>query len=759
MYTEKRLKTTIVFIALCFCALSALIAVYDRKPQNWTTIAPIVGTANAQTAKQNGMSYAAYAINDYKPAIMNRMLNELQATGADSVALVVTKYQYSQNSTVIYPTVKTATDDDLNYAIDRAHQLGFKVTLKPHVDIESDPSLWRGTIGQDFSDAEWATWFAAYTTFINHYAMLAEASGVEQFVVGTELRNASQREAEWRTLISGLRSIYPNGSLTYSANHSGEENSINWWDALDYIGISAYYPIATDATASLSELESGWQSVATTLDTLASNTGKSILFTEVGFRSTDGAAVQPWCSDCAGSLDEAEQANAYQAFYNVIYNQPWFAGMYWWGWDVDPNDSGPCNGNYSPFNKAAENVIRQAHGASPKTIPSDCNNIAPTATPIAVPPTATPSAPQTNANSGFVVVDNFTAATNGLLDGQNGWTTLGRSTVAEDPISAGNQALRLQGENAIAQRTFPFTINGDSVATIHYRLLRDGEVDSGTGATKETFPTTFDAFEPQFGVALGQVDAFYARDAGSFKILDATFAEDSWFCVWIVADVANSESTIYLKGGQFADITQLDAAGQRTFQFRNGTADLLRTFYTRTGYDGGGAIYLDDIYIDTAGENLTSPVTGCQSPNTTPTPTPTLVPVDTATPTPADTATVIPADTATSMPADTATPSPANTATPLPADTATSMPADTATPAPADTATPAPADTATSVPTDGGATVTPIEMATPTVAGTAEPENTVIPEITVTPIPTAQATEVSTQTSGDNDIYIPLIEN
>lgn len=769
MYREKSLKATAVLIALVLCAFCAISANTNQQSSEDTLLRRVPDklfrVVQAQTTKQNGISYAEYAIAEYKPVVMNRMLTELQATGADWVALVVTQYQYEQNATEMYPTVKTATDDDLIYAIDRAHQLGLSVTLKPHVDIANDSSIWRGRIGETFVNAQWEAWFASYTTFINHYAALANAQNVEQFVVGTELAGTSQRAAEWRTVISGVRSLYPNGLLTYSANHSGEENAIAWWDAVDHIGISAYYPIATNAAASLSDLESGWQSIVTELNNLSARTGKSIIFTEVGFRSTDGATMQPWCSDCSGSIDENEQADAYQAFYNVVYNQPWFAGLYWWGWDVDPADSGPCNQDYSPFNKLAENVLRQAHGAASKTLPTDCNNIPPTATPAAIAATATPPAPSTNTSSGFALVDNFSATAVGLLNGQNGWTALGNAGVVADPNDGGNQALRLQGENVIVHHPFPYLIDDSAIATLHYRLLRDSAVDSGAGATEESFPTTFDAFEPQIGVALSQPDAFYARDGGTFKTMSATFAEDSWYCIWLVVDMADNSSALYVKGGNFADVTQLDAAGQLSFQFRNGTADSLRAFYARTGWDGSGGIFFDDIYVDTTGENLASPVTSCQSS----VPTPTAVATDTPTAVPTDTPTAVATDTPAAVPTDTPsvtstdrptvmTPIPSTvmpTATPtaeptviLPAtptviltNTPVVVPSDT--PDVVSTNTPeAPAETSTEVPTVVSTEI-PVQSATQT-----PPPPSVRPTSTSTP---TVAEESST------DLYLPLV--
>lgn len=677
METTYRTKATIATIALLALALfTFLLSVESQQPMQ-PTQALFTQTAQAQTIKQNGLSYAEYDLAEYKPATMNRMLTELQATGANWVALVVTRYQYAADSTLIYPTVKTATDDDLIYAINRARELGLQVTLKPHVDIASDPSAWRGTIGPNFTEAEWAQWFAAYEGFITHYAALAETHGVEQFVVGTELAATSQRETEWRSIISATRTAYPSGLLTYSANHSGEEVSINWWDALDHVGISAYYTIANNAGATLADLEAGWQSHVNTLSTLAANTGKSIIFTEVGFRSTDGAATQPWCSDCGGALDEREQADAYQAFYNVIYNQPWFAGMYWWGWNVAPANSGPCDGNYSPYNKAAENVIRQAHGVPAKNLPADCNSIPATATPITVAPTSTPSAPSPATNSGFTPVEDFVNITAGLPNGQNGWTTLGNANITADPIVAGNQVIRLQGENVIAQRGLPLSITDQSLATIHYRMLRDGTVDHMSGASEQVFPTTFGAFEPQFGVQLGQADAFRVRDEDDFLTLDGSFDPDTWYCVWIVVDMSTIESEIYVKGGSFANATQLTAAGQTAFQFRNGDADILRTFYTRTGWDGGGAVYLDDIYVDGAGKNLASPVADCQEPNPTPTPTlpPTLMPTQAAA-----TATALPTDTPTMPPTTAPTTVPTTAPTTVPNDTPTDTPTATTMP-------------------------------------------------------------------------------
>ncbi len=61
--------------------------------------------------------------------------------------------------------------------------------LKPHIDLyrESDPTAFRGDIGFGNDEAAWRAWFANYTTFITHYALVAQNNRADAFVVGTEL--------------------------------------------------------------------------------------------------------------------------------------------------------------------------------------------------------------------------------------------------------------------------------------------------------------------------------------------------------------------------------------------------------------------------------------------------------------------------------------------------------------------------------------------------------------------------------------------
>ncbi len=330
------------------------------------TIAFLLETAPAQsqTQKQKGISYVTWWSGQYSHPDADLALANLADTGANWISLIVTQYQDNISSTVIYSTTATPTDADLVHVITQAHNLGLKVMLKPHVDLASDPAHWRGQIGQGFTEAEWNAWFTSYQDFINHYAQLAQTYGADQFSVGTELSASQSRATNWRAVITGVRNHY-NGPLTYAANH-GDETNVTWWDAVDYIGVDAYYPLTSKDDPTVAELKTAWQPYVSTLEALASTWNKSIIFTEIGYRSQDGANQHPWDWQIDGTVDLQEQADTYQAAFESVFNQSWFAGMYWWVWETDPFQGGPCDDGYTPYDKPAEHVLRSWYDAPPQ---------------------------------------------------------------------------------------------------------------------------------------------------------------------------------------------------------------------------------------------------------------------------------------------------------------------------------------------------------------------------------------------------------
>jgi hypothetical protein len=246
---------------------------------------------------------------------------------------------------------KTHSDESLIKMIETAQSLGMNVMLKPHVDVKD--GSWRGDIGHFSSKDDYTKWFENYRTFIDHYAELAETHDVDQLCIGTEFVALTDREEEWRDIISDVRERF-HGLLVYSENFDNIENNA-WFGELDYIGIGGYFPLTEKTNPTISELEEAWTPHILKIISVQQKFGRKVLFTEIGYRSSDGTNIYPW----AKSVDEKEQADCYTAFFETIWKKSWFAGAYFWCWQaVESNDAE----GFSPQSKDAQDIITHYYG-------------------------------------------------------------------------------------------------------------------------------------------------------------------------------------------------------------------------------------------------------------------------------------------------------------------------------------------------------------------------------------------------------------
>lgn len=243
-----------------------------------------------------------------------------------------------------------------------ARDQGIRTLLKPHLWVTAPHGAWSGDIAMR-DDASWRAWFRQYREFLLHYARLAAAEKMEALCIGTELeRSVRVREADWRALISEVRALYP-GKLTYAANWNREFEEVPFWDALDFIGIQAYFPLADGEAPGVEDLRRGWEPHLRAIERVQRAAGKPVLFTEIGYRSAPGAAARPWewperRGARAGAADLPTQARAYEAFFRTFWDRPWFAGAYFWKWYPDAADAGALAAvDFTPQNKPAQEVL------------------------------------------------------------------------------------------------------------------------------------------------------------------------------------------------------------------------------------------------------------------------------------------------------------------------------------------------------------------------------------------------------------------
>ena len=324
----------------------------------------IVLAPNGPGFAMRGMSFTSLRAGQYASADADLSLANLAATSANWMALLVTGYQDTAGSTVIrQDPFLTPTDDDLLIAIDRAHGRGLRVLLIPHVDISEEPDRSRTEIGTGFDEAAWAAWFASYRSFMEHYATLAQNARVDVLSVGTELTLTEARATEWRALIQSVRAHYA-GPLIYGSNWYPGPATITWWDALDWIGVDAYYPLSSVDHPTAASLWEAWQSrgYLELLRFLAQRWNRKIVFTEIGYRSIVGAANRPWDFSTVAPVDLEAQAAAYQAALAVFWSEPSIAGMFWWNWSPNPRRGGSRDTGYTPFGKPAAEILQSFYG-------------------------------------------------------------------------------------------------------------------------------------------------------------------------------------------------------------------------------------------------------------------------------------------------------------------------------------------------------------------------------------------------------------
>ncbi len=248
-----------------------------------------------------------------------------------------------------------------------AKDLGFKLFLKPHIWMH-DPrdGKWRSDIYPS-SQENWETWSADYRAFILNYATLAEDANADMFCIGTELtRMTLEKPVFWKDLIKEVKTVY-SGQLTYAANWYQEYDHISFWDDLDYIGIQAYFPLTNNKNPALEVLIDAWENKLSGLSKLSHETQRPILFTEIGYKSSANAAIEPWTWIDYGGDDNLEpsditQANCYKAVFETVWKQEWFAGMHLWQWRSDGRDRhGNKNIDFTPQGKIAQDVIAEGY--------------------------------------------------------------------------------------------------------------------------------------------------------------------------------------------------------------------------------------------------------------------------------------------------------------------------------------------------------------------------------------------------------------
>ena len=151
-----------------------------------------------------GASMVPQGQNDFGSANFNQSLQDLAATGANSVGLVYPIYQDNGQSSSLHAGWNTPSDASLRTAIQQAHALGLKVNLKLHAEVHD--GTWRAWIKPNDRNA----WYGSYNFHLMKLANIAQEEHVEMITVGTEMVSVAawsehgENTQKWQEMIGNV---------------------------------------------------------------------------------------------------------------------------------------------------------------------------------------------------------------------------------------------------------------------------------------------------------------------------------------------------------------------------------------------------------------------------------------------------------------------------------------------------------------------------------------------------------------------------
>lgn len=275
----------------------------------------------------------------------------VRTTGCNAVILPVCAWQEHPWSTVMdsqSPDVMSPEDVARVCALSR--ELGLRVILKAMVNCRD--GSWRAYI--HFFDhpvpteARWEDWFAAWDRHVCLVADMARENRADLFCVGCEMVGTDHREQEWRSLIRDVRQRY-DGPLSYNCDKY-QEDRLTWWDAVDVMSSSGYYP--------LQDIEENLLRIGQA----AQKAQRPFMFMECGCPSRRNSQHRPNDWRYGGETDPACQEMWYQAFTQALLRHPFVRGTGWWDWPATRLYAaayGPDNNGYCTYGKPANDVLRR----------------------------------------------------------------------------------------------------------------------------------------------------------------------------------------------------------------------------------------------------------------------------------------------------------------------------------------------------------------------------------------------------------------
>ena len=183
------------------------------------------------------------------------------------------------------------------YYLDREKQQGVQ---RRALAADGFEALDQGALGWGATPEEFPEYLAEQIERNRAWAEAATGGGDVAWVN----RRRRRLELHWRNLIDDVREVY-SGRITYAANFD-QYHQVGFWDALDVIGINAYFPLRSDLDRTADDpalaqaFTASWSATLDAFEGLVERDGlqgRPFLFTEMGYTRRAGATLEPWAGD------------------------------------------------------------------------------------------------------------------------------------------------------------------------------------------------------------------------------------------------------------------------------------------------------------------------------------------------------------------------------------------------------------------------------------------------------------------------------
>ncbi len=178
--------------------------------------------------------------------------------------------------------------------------------------------------------------------------------------MGPILERLQGLDRRGREIIHAVREV-TQAPLTYAANWDRYE-AVPFWDALDAIGVQAYFPlIEGDQPADPQTIREGWARWAEKLKRYSRAHRRPVLLTELGYNHSANTAREPWSSATDGEGEEL-QALCTRIALETVEREATILGSFLWKWFPEPH---PAGRNFRLATPEMRSVIRDAWSAGP----------------------------------------------------------------------------------------------------------------------------------------------------------------------------------------------------------------------------------------------------------------------------------------------------------------------------------------------------------------------------------------------------------